>query len=99
MSLFRKDPQAVLDYELDWGTASRAEDRWLRNGDTITESGWTINGPDDELVRTSSTNSDLTTTIWLSGGTPGAAYEVVNQISTAQGRIAERTLIFYIQDV
>jgi hypothetical protein len=76
-----KDPDANLDYSLDW-TA------WLA-GDTIAASSWVI---PDGLEAGTMTNNDTVATIWLSGGAPGSTYKITNQITTAAGRTDERTV-------
>lgn len=83
MKTFQKDPDEVLDYQVNWS-------EWL-GADTITTSTWTVQtGITDGLK----TNTSTTTTIWLSGGTAGVEYEIKNKIVTAGGRTAERS--FYV---
>ena len=79
---FTKDPQAVLDYEVDWSD-------WLEGGDTISASEWTA--PDGITIEEDS-NTTTTATVWLSGGTAGEIYDVVNGISTNGGRDDDRTI-------
>lgn len=79
---FDKDPEARLDYMIDWSD-------WL-DADTITESTWT---PATGITVDSDSNTTTTTTVWLSGGTLGATYKVVNHITTTAGREDDRTLI------
>lgn len=78
---FNKDPQAILDYQIDWSA-------WLVD-DTIATSTWTV---PTGITNTTSSNTTTTATIWLSGGTVGSQYKVVNTIVTAGGRTEERTL-------
>lgn len=86
---FRKDPAAVLDYEVDW-TA------WLTEaGDTIDTSTWTV---PDGITVDSDTHTATVATIWLSGGTLGTAYAVTNRITTAGGRTDERTIVILVRD-
>lgn len=77
---FSKDPDAKLDYTVDWT-------KWLA-GDTISKSEWIVpdglNGEDDS-------NTSTTATIWLSGGTAGHEYTVTNRITTAAGRVNDRS--------
>jgi hypothetical protein len=75
-----KDPQEVLDYVVDW-TKPLA-------GDVITGSTWTV---PDGIIKDSESFDDSKTTIWLSGGTDGQNYPLINQIATAGGRIREQT--------
>jgi len=78
---FYKDPSAVLDYQMDWSS-------WL-DTDTISTSTWTV---PTGITKDSDNNDTTTATIWLSGGTAGTTYEIVNKIVTANGRTEERTL-------
>lgn len=80
-----KDPNAVLDYVIDWAATG---DDWL-DGDTITGTPvWTV---DTGLTKASSSNTTTTTTVWLSGGTAGTTYTVSCRIVTAGGRTEDRS--------
>ena len=81
MALFTKDPDATLDYRVEWSS-------WL-DTDTIATSTWTV---ESGITTVSDSNTTTVATIWLSGGTAGEEYEVANLITTAAGRIDERTL-------
>lgn len=87
MPFYQKDPDAKLDYTIDWST-------WLGD-DTIADSDWTV---ETGLTEVTASNTDTTTTIWLSGGTEGTTYDVTNEITTAAGRIEERTIRIYITE-
>ncbi len=76
-----KDPDAILDYGCKWL-------EWL-DGDTISSSTWIV---PSGLTEDSASHTTTTTTIWLSGGTAGQTYEVVNRITTAAGRKNDQTL-------
>jgi len=78
---FKKDPESILDYSIDWSV-------WL-NGDTISGSSWTV---PSGLTEGSDSFTDTTTILWLSGGTAGESYSVVNRIDTASGRRADKTI-------
>lgn len=82
-----KDPDAVLDYGLDW-TA------WL-DGDTISTSTWTV---PEGITKDSDTKDTTTTTIWLSGGTDGSSYELTNHIVTAAGREDDRSITITMRE-
>ncbi len=79
---FIKDPDSVLDYTINWLT-------WL-DGDTISASTWTV---PSGLTEDSDTFGDSTATVWLSGGTVGKEYRIVNHITTAAARQEDQTLI------
>jgi len=86
-STFTKDPDATLDYQIDWSD-------WL-DSDTISTSTWTV---PSGITKDSDTASTTATTIWLSGGTAGESYELVNQIVTAAGRTDDRTITVIVKE-
>lgn len=75
-----KDPDEVLDYGFIWTD-------WL-DGDTIDASEWLT---DDSIVIDSDSSTSNTTTVWLSGGTLNDRCSITNRITTAAGRVADRT--------
>lgn len=79
---FLKDPDAVLDYEMDWSD-------WLVDTDTIVTSTWTA---DTGITIDSNTNSTTSATVWLSGGAAGSSYTVTNSIVTDDGRADDRSI-------
>lgn len=81
MSKFTKDPESVLDYTVNWET-------WL-DGDTISASSWTV---PTGLTEDSDTFGNSTATVWLSGGSVGRRYDIVNHITTAAAREEDQTL-------
>ena len=78
-----KDPNAKKDYTIDWSD-------WLV-GDTIQDSAWTVATGLTQSGSPAPTFANTTTTIWLEGGTAGQNYDVLNRITTAAGRIDDRT--------
>ena len=82
-----KDPEAKLDYGFDWSD-------WL-DGDTLNGSTWVV---PTGLTEVSNNYSNTITAIWLSGGTLGETYKVVNRITTAGGRQDDRTLTVIIRN-
>jgi len=87
MSDFIKDPDAVLDYSVDW-TA------WL-DTDTISSSGWSS---PEGLTVVDTTFVATSATVWLSGGTVGHRYRITNHIVTAAGRENDRTISIRVQE-
>lgn len=77
-----KDPDAKLDYGFDWSS-------WLATGETIMASAWTI---PTGLTKVSSSFDDTGTSVWLSGGTLGTDYDIINHITTSAGREEDRTI-------
>ena len=86
LASFVKDPNAVLDYAVDWSG-------WLASGETISTSDWTV---ETGLEEDSSSNTTTVATVWLSGGTAGEIYRVVNRITTNQTRTDDRTLLIKV---
>jgi hypothetical protein len=89
MKEYIKDPDATLDYADDW-TA------WLGD-DTIQDSQWIIT-PTGALEAADDTNTDTVTTVWLTGGDRNVTYLVTNHITTAGGRIDDRTFKILVTD-
>jgi len=78
---FAKDPDAILDYSLDWT-------RWL-DGDTISTATWTV---PSGLTLDSDDLDGAVATAWVSGGTVGESYDVACEVTTAAGRTVARVL-------
>lgn len=90
---YTKDPDAVLDYLVDWSA-------WLPTGDTITASTFTVNSEDDGAIVVDDTLFDsTTTTVWLSGGVAGEKYTVTNHITTADGREDDRSITISVKEL
>lgn len=79
---YPKDPDAVLDYPINWAP-------YLAGGDTITDAVATAEAG---LTVDSTEFTTTTTTAWLSGGTDGTKYLVTTHITTAEGREDDRTI-------
>ena len=81
--VFIKDPDAVLDYTIDWSS-------WLASGETISSHTITV---ETGIAKDSDSESDGAVTIWLSGGTAGERYDIACKIVTNAARTDERTII------
>jgi hypothetical protein len=84
---FTKDPNAVLDYSIDWT-------RWLA-GDQIATSEWII---PSGLTKMADSKTSTSATVWLSGGSVGQSYTVTNRITTAAGRTEDRSFTIRIEE-
>lgn len=78
-----KDPDEVLDYDLDWSA------RLLT--DTIATSDWSVSDGVGLTIGAES-NTTTTTKVWLSGGTLGTAYTLLNRITTTGGRTMDQSV-------
>lgn len=89
-----KDPEARLDYGLEWP-------QWLkqRDGtvDSIVSASWEVSGPDTSLVIDDEYLDIDVTGVWLTGGTAGSEYQVTCHIVTAAGREDDRTIRMTVQ--
>ncbi len=87
MTCYIKDSDAILDYGFDWSN-------WLDVGETIVESTWTVS---DGLTKISDTHTETVTKVWISGGTIGNDYTIVNHIITSNGKEDERSHIIRVR--
>ena len=83
---FVKDPDAILDYAIDWTS-------WL-SGDTISTVTWTVPAG---ITKTAQSNSTTVATIWLSGGAAGVEYSLICRIVTAAARTDDRSIKIYVK--
>ena len=88
MSIFIKDPDAVLDFSFDWTT-------WLDVAETIDD--YTIDA-DTGITVDSDGEVDGVVTVWLSGGTAGLTYAVRCEIDTTDSRTDERTIMIQVKE-
>ena len=99
MSIFKKDPDAVLDFKFDWATSTNGHGftDWLDTGETIqshvitAEAGITL---DSDVAADANTS----VVAWLSGGTAGTTYDVACKIVTTDGRTDERTMSIVVAE-
>ena len=89
---FTKDPNATLDYTIDWSA-------WLSpNQDTISNA--TVPSvPSGLTIQTPVTKTTTQTTVWISGGTAGTSYDVTVHITTTGGRQDDRTITIVCKDL
>lgn len=79
--ILEKDANATLDYGVRWNN-------WLGT-DTITNSEWII---PTGITGTNMSNANGVTVVWISGGSVGQIYTITNRITTAAGRIDDRSI-------
>jgi hypothetical protein len=76
-----KDPDEVLDYQLDW--SKRILD------DAIRSSDWTV---PEGLTKVRDFHAETETTVWLQGGSIDQTYVVLNRIVTIGGRTMDQSV-------
>ena len=93
-----KDPDEILDYDLDWTPRLYSADELdrIEAGETVTpadaiaSSTYTL--PSGTLVASSSSFTTTHTKVWLTGGEEGQTYLVLNRITTTGGRTMDQTV-------
>ena len=91
MTLLMKDPDAVLDYAIDWSAEYLGEDM-------LAQSEWTVEP--DEAGGVAIVGSDFdpgVATVKASGGIPGRLYKLINLVTTLSGRIDSRSIVLRVE--
>ena len=92
MTLLLKDPQAVLDYAIDWGA------EYLGEGDALADSSWSVDPSEAGGISVvSSSFGDRTATVQAGGGVAGKLYRLENRVVTQSGRIDERSIVLRVE--
>lgn len=93
MSFLLKDPNAVLDYTVDWGA------EYLAAGELLAASEWSVAPNETGGVTVAGSDLDASTsTVKAAGGIAGRLYSLVNRITTGAGRIDERSIVIRVED-
>ena len=87
--ILKKADIDVVDYVFDWTNT-------LATGEEITASTFIV---ETGLIKDSDSNTILTATIWLSGGTLGKTYTVTNTIVTNSSRTISRSIKIKIEEL
>ena len=91
MTLLLKDPEAALDYAVDWGADYLA-------GDVLTESSWTVSPAEPGGISILSSRFDLLqSSVEVGGGVPGRVYRLTNHVVTAAEREDSRSIILRVE--
>lgn len=91
MSLLLKDPDATLDYLVDWGSE-------YLDSDSLVESEWSVEPAEDGGVAVAGHEfDDRTATVSASGGIAGRIYRVINRVTLASGRTDSRSVILRVE--
>lgn len=94
LATFEKDPDAVLDYKINWAP-------FLPEGTTIETSVWTVDPTEGAPTIESDFAGDTETGIWLSGGTVGSAYKFTNHVTISGGPPTpedDRTIVIVVKE-
>jgi len=91
MTLLLKDPEATLDYSVDWGSEYLA-------GDALVESSWTVSPIEEGGLAVVASQSDLLiATVQVTGGISGRLYRLTNHVVTVQGREDSRSIMLRVE--
>ena len=90
MNTFAQDPDARLDYTIDWTDFLTANTDTAASIELITPEGITTDG--STLVEGSKH------TFFISGGTAGRVYRITSRITTTDGRINDQSIIILIRE-
>jgi hypothetical protein len=93
MSFLLKDPEAVLDYTIDWGA------EYLAAGELLALSAWSVTPDEPGGLSVAGNDFDATTaTAKATGGIAGHIYSLANRITTAAGRVDERSIAIRVEN-
>ena len=92
MTLLLKDPEAVLDYSIDWGS------EYVGGSDLLVASDWSVL-PDESggLAVCGSAFDAGVTTVKAGGGVPGHVYRLINRVTLESGRVDDRSMVIRVE--
>jgi|KBSSwiStaDraftv2_1062776.scaffolds.fasta_scaffold15137_10 hypothetical protein len=91
MTFLLKDPDAVLDYLIDWGAEYLGDD-------LLAESDWSVAPEEAGGVTIAGSDFDATkSTVKAGGGLPGRIYRLINEVVTASGRVDSRSIVLRVE--
>jgi hypothetical protein len=91
MTLLLKDPDAVLDYSVDWGAE-------YLGGDLLAASDWSVVPDEPGGVTIAGSDFDATTTtVKAASGVAGKLYSLVNHVTLESGRIDDRSVVLRVE--
>lgn len=91
MTLILKDPDAVVDYAVDWGAD-------YLNGDSLASSAWQVTpGELNGVAVTAHTFDASVATVKVSGGLAGRVYRLSNLVEMESGRRDARSFVLRVE--
>ena len=91
MSFLLKDPEAVLDYAVDWGAE-------YLSGDALLTSDWSVSPEETDGASIAGSQFDLlVATAQVAGGSAGKISRVTNRVTTASGRQDSRSIMLRVE--
>ena len=91
MSLYLKDPDAVIDHAMLWSG--------YLDGQMIADSEWRVS-PDEAggVTVIAGTFDAVWASVRLGGGISGRTYSIVNRVLLTDGQVDERTLTLRVEE-
>ena len=104
---FIKDPNAKLDYAIDWtewlrpfsDTLASATATVSPSGGLMISGSSTVPGTFSNSVQVTLTVSQYIVTLWAKDGVAGSSYDVTVRVTTSAGRIDDRTITITCKDL
>lgn len=91
MSFLLKDPDAVLDYLVDWGAE-------YLGADALLTSEWSVSPAEDGGVTIVGDEFDgRNATVKVAAGVPGHIYRLFNQVHLESGRVDSRSVTLRVE--
>lgn len=91
MTFLLKDPDAVLDYSVDWGAE-------YLDADQLAESSWSVSPDEPGGISVGGTDFDhAIATVKASGGAPGKIYRLINRVVLGSGRSDSRSIVLRVE--
>lgn len=91
MTLLLKDPDAELDYAVDWGAEYLGED-------SLSQSEWEVAPVETDGVTVLGATFDLLiATVKAGGGIPGRLYRLTNRVVLASGLVDSRSITLRVE--
>lgn len=91
MTLLLKDPEAALDYVVDWGAE-------YLNGDTLVQSSWEVIPAETGGIAVDGSSFDeQVAKVTASGGLAGHLYQLTNRVVLASGLIDSRSIVLRVE--
>lgn len=91
MTVHLKDPQASLDYLIDWGAGL--------GGRSVVESDWAVSPVEPGgLVVADDAIDGAKTRATISGGVAGHVYRATCQVVLSDGRVDERSVMLRLEE-
>jgi len=91
MTLLLKDPEALLDYAVDWGLE-------YLTGDTLAQSDWQVTPVEiGGIAVVASAFDDTIATATASGGVTGHLYQLTNHVVLSSGLTDSRSIVLRVE--